>query len=88
MEKNSLIEETLCSTYEGCMSLDCDLNPEGAEEYKQYGDDDLLSAMWVIKSFGGEGVGAGLVAEHEELVGVESGVGGVGFGSNLGTIFI
>ena len=88
MEKNSFIEETLCSAYEGCVSLHRNLNPKRAEEYKQYRDDDLLSAVWVIKFFGGESVGAVLVAEHEELVGVEPGVGGVGFGSNLGTIFI
>jgi len=42
----------------------------------------------IIKSFGCEFVGAGLVADHEELVGVESSVCGVGFGSNLGTVFI
>lgn len=88
MLKNSLIKEALGCTNERCMSLHSDLHPKSAKHNKHDGDDDLYSSIGITKSFGASLGGAGLVAIHKELVGVETCVCRIAFGSYSGTIFI
>jgi hypothetical protein len=75
MQKNSLVEETLGSTYKRCMSLHSNLYPECGEYYKKDRNDDLYSSCGITKSFDCKFRVVGLMAIHEEHIGVEGGMG-------------
>ncbi len=70
------------------MSLHSNLYPECGEYYKKDRNDDLYSSCGITKSFDCKFRVVGLMAIHEEHIGVEGGMGWVGFGFALWTIFI